>query len=117
MWPVILTITFTLLSGFGDALGFTHAGRVWQDRQFVWPEALKSALGFQFGAFMFWLAIRYLGQLGVASVEIQTLLWFGVTIVGVAVLSGKFVQWQVVDQFVSLGVVGGVAWLLFHAGS
>jgi len=117
MWPIILTITFTLLSGFGDAQGFTHASKIWHDHHFDWLEALKSALGFQLGVLMFWLALRYLGQIGVVSVEIQTLLWFGVTIVGVAILSGKFVQWRMLDQFVSLGVLGGVVWLLFRTGN
>lgn len=116
MWPIILIITFTLLSGFGDAQGFIHASKVWQAGQFVWAEAAKSALSFQFGVFMFWLAIRYLKQFGVVLPEVQTLLWFGVTIVGVALLSGKVAQWQRIDQFVGIGVLAGIGWLLFHTG-
>jgi hypothetical protein len=116
MWPVLLIIVFTVLSGYGDAQGFIHAGKVWQDGQFVWPEAVKSALGFQFGVVTFWVALRYLARYGVVSTEIQTLLWFGVTIIGVAVLSGKFIQWAWVDQLVGVSVLAGVGWLLFRTG-
>ena len=116
MWPVIFVITFTLLSGLGDALGFIHAGRVWQAGQFVWREAVKSALGFQFGVFAFWIALRYLQAFGVVSTETQTLLWFGATIVGVAVLSGRFVGWHAIDQAVAIAVLAGIGWLLFRTG-
>jgi len=73
-------------------------------------------VGFQFGVFMFWIALRYLGQFGVVSAEIQTLIWFGVTMVGVAALSGQFTQWQRMDQIGALCVLTGIGWLLFHTG-
>lgn len=116
MWPIILIIIFTLVSGFGDAQGFIHAGKIWQEGRFVWSEAIKSALGFQFGVLSFWFALRYLGQFGVFSTEIQTLLWFAVTMIGVAALSGQFLQWQRIDQAVSMGVLLGIGWLLFRTG-
>ena len=46
------------------------------------------------------------------SAEVKTTLWFTATIVGVAVVSGSFVQWKLADQLVGLGVLGGIAWLL-----
>ncbi len=116
MWPVLLTVLFTLLSGFGDALGFIHAGRVFRDGRFLWEEALKSAAGFQMGVFMLWLALRYMSQLATLSTEVQTLLWFGVTIIGIAILSGKFAQWQTTDQVVGVGVLAGIGWLLVRTG-
>jgi len=116
MWSVLLIIGFTLLSGLGDAQGFIHAGKVWQGDRIVWSEAFKSALGFQFGVFMFWLALRYLKGFGIVSAEVQTLLWFGVTIVGVAALSGKFVRWHTIDQAISVTVLVGIGWLLFRTG-
>lgn len=115
-WSVILMIGFTLLSGAGDALGFIHAGKVWQNDQIVWREVLWSALGFSAGVFMYWLALRYLTGFGIASTEIQTLFWFGITLVGVAVLSGQFVRWHPVDQVVGVAVLAGIGWLLFRAG-
>jgi hypothetical protein len=116
MWPVVLIVTFILLSGLGDAQGFIHSSRIWQGGRFVWAEALKSVLAFLFGIFMFWMALRYLGQFGIVSAEIQTLFWFGVTLVGVAVLSGRFVRWERPDQLVAVGVLAGIGWLLVRTG-
>ena len=76
----------------------------------------RAALGFQFGVIMFWLALRFLAQFGTFSTEVQTLLWFAVTIIGVAALSGKFVGWHWLDQVVALAVLAGVGWLLFRTG-
>jgi len=36
--------------------------------------------------------------------------------VGTALISGKFLQWQTIDQAVADGVLLGIAWLLFRAG-
>ena len=114
--PIALVVLFILLSGVGDALGFVFSGRVWQDGQFVWTEALKAMLGFQFGVAAFWVALRYLRVLGVVAPEMQTMLWFGATIVGVALLSGRFAGWHIADQLVAAGVLLGIGWLLYRNG-
>ena len=114
MGGVFLIGVFTLLSGLGDAEGFIHAGRIWQDGRFVWVEALKCIAGFQFGMVMYWFALWKLGDYGVVAVEVQTLFWFAATIVGVALLSGRLLRWPVVDQVVAGGVLAGVGWLLFR---
>ncbi len=114
MTSMLLVIVFTLLCGLGDALGFVHAGRVWHDGRFAWDEAAKSALGFQFGVAMYWLALRELTAWGVVSAEAQTLVWFGATIIGVAVLSGQLLRWHPSDQVVALLVLAGIGWLLFR---
>lgn len=110
LWVVVLT----LLCGLGDALGFVFAARVWQDGVFRWGEALRSALSFQFGVLMYWLALRELAQWGVVSAEAQTLVWFGATIIGVAALSGRVLRWPLMDQAVALLVLAGIAWLLLR---
>ena len=69
MASIALIVLFTLLSGVGDALGFLHAGRVWQDGRFVWMEAFKSACGFQIGVAMYWLAVHFLSARGVHAVK------------------------------------------------
>lgn len=114
MGSVTMVVVLTLLCGLGDALGFIHAGRMWQQGEFAWHEALKSALGFQFGIAMYWLALRELTARGVVSPETQTLVWFGATIVGVAALSGRLLRWHPADQAVALVVLAGIGWLLFR---
>jgi len=110
----ILIIVLSLLSGFGDSQGFVHSARVWATGKLVWQEIVKSSLGYGFGILMYWVAIRFLNEFGIVSPEIQTLGWFVVTIVGVAMFSGEFIRWQAVDRFVAVCVLAGVGWLLLR---
>lgn len=114
MASIALITICTLLSGLGDAQGFIHASRVWQDGRFVWNEALLSAAGFQFGVVMYWLALHGLTSQGVVHVEIQTLFWFGATIVGIALISGRFLHWTPIDQATGVVVLAGIGWLLYR---
>jgi hypothetical protein len=111
---VVLIALFTALAGWGDARGFIHASKVWQDGSFVWMEALKCTAGFQFGMLMYWLALWRLCGSGIVAVEIQTLFWFVATIVGVALLSGRVLAWPFVDQAVAVCVLTGMGWLLYR---
>ncbi len=113
----VLIIVFTLLSGWGDAQGFLHAAHVWNGPSFVWPEALRSALGYAFGSVMYWFAIRSLNQVRSVSPEVQTLGWFAVTIVGIAALSGRFRVWAAMDRLIALAALACVAWLMVRTGA
>lgn len=117
METILLITFFTLLSGLGDAQGFVYAGRVWKDGEFQWLAAVKSAAGFQFGVIMYWLALRQLTASGVVAVEVQTLFWFGATIIGVALLGGHFLRWPLADQLAALAVLGGIGWLMFRTAA
>jgi hypothetical protein len=114
MKEIALIAVFTVLSGIGDALGFVNAAKVWHGAQFQWLAAAKSALGFQFGVLMYWFALRELQAHGVVAVEVQTLFWFGATIVGVALISGQFLRWPAADQLAAAAVLGGIGWLMFR---
>lgn len=110
----VIVLFFTLISGFGDAQGFVHAADIWQNERMIWSSFRKSALGFSVGIVAYWVNIRFLKQLGVTSAETQTLFWFGTTLVGVALLSRKFLKWQPIDQFVAVAVVIGILWILLR---
>ncbi|MCL4867473.1 MAG: hypothetical protein KJ063_00760 [Anaerolineae bacterium] len=112
MWIVGLT----LLSGVGDAFGFLHAAAMWQEGRLIWREFGLSAFGFAFGITAFWLAVRFMKQVGIVAPEIQTLIWFAVTMIGVALASGKFFHWPWREQIVAITVLGGIGWLLVHTG-
>jgi hypothetical protein len=113
---LLLIIGITLVSGIGDSQGFIHAAAMWQSGKLVWSEFGKSVLGFGIGIGTYWLAVKYLKEFGILSPETQTLLWFGITIVGVAAISGKFFRWQTLDQFIAVVVLLGLGWLLYHTG-
>jgi hypothetical protein len=114
MRSVILIAVFTALAGLGDAKGFIHASRVWQDGTFVWIEAWKCTAAFLFGMLMYWLALWKLAGHGVVAVEIQTLFWFVATIVGVGLLSGRITHWPFIDQAVAVCILTGIGWLLYR---
>jgi hypothetical protein len=112
-----IVIALTILSGIGDSQGFLHAARVWRDGELMWDEVVKSALGFAFGIVMYWIAIRYFQESGVTMAETQTIVWFAITIVGVAVLSGAFVRWRIADQLIAITTLGGIGWLMFRTAA
>lgn len=111
----LLIIAITLVSGFGDSQGFIYAAQVWRNGIVAWDALGKSALGFGVGISLYWIDLRYMQMLGVTSPELQTVFWFGVTMVGVAIASGQFFQWQMLDQVVAVGVIVGISWLLLRA--
>jgi len=53
---------------------------------------------------------------GIVAPEIQTLIWFSITILGVAIISRSFFRWQTIDQLVGVAVLAGVAWLMVRTG-
>tara|TARA_Y100000310_G_C20395013_1_gene674662 strand:+ start:226 stop:594 length:369 start_codon:yes stop_codon:yes gene_type:complete len=105
-------IVLILLSGFADSQGFIYASRMWDQGKLIWSALGKSALGFGVGIITFWLAIRYMREVGIVTAEIQTTLWFATAIIGVALVSGHFLQWKAIDQLVAVGVIVGIGWLL-----
>jgi hypothetical protein len=113
---LLFIISITLISGIGDSRGFIHASKMWQSGQLILSEFGKSALGFSVGISAYWLGVKYLKEFGVLSPETQTLIWFGITIIGVAFISGKFPRWQTVDQLIAVLVFLGIAWLLWRNG-
>jgi hypothetical protein len=113
---LLLLAALTLASGLGDAHGFVHAARMWQDGRLVARELAHSAAGFALGVGCYWIAVRDLVRAGVLSAEVQTLVWFGVTIVGIALASGRILSWRAIDQVVALGVLTGLGFLLVRNG-
>lgn len=106
----------TLISGVADAQGFIHAANIWQADKLAWHELGKSALGFSVGIGMYWFSLKYMKALGVVTPEVQTIVWFGVTLVGVALVSGKVFAWPLLEQTVAVGVLLGIGWLLLRTG-
>lgn len=116
LFHALVIIVCTLISGFCDSQGFVHSARLWHEGKVVWGELGLAALNFALGISLFWLSQPSLRAVGLASPEIQSILWFAVVIIGVAVASGKFFAWQRLDQVIGVAVLVGMAWLLFRTG-
>lgn len=94
---LLLIIGITVLSGIADSQGFIHASKIWEKDKLVWSEPGKSALGFAIGITLYWVALKYMKSAGIASPGIQTLIWFSITLLGVALISRSFFRWQTID--------------------
>jgi hypothetical protein len=111
-----LVLMLTLISGWADSQGFVHASTIWVEGR-LQPEAMaRSAVGFGVGIAAYWLALRFLTELGLVAPELQALLWFALTIIGVAVTSGVCLSWRPLDQVISGLVLCGLGWLLSQTG-
>jgi predicted Co/Zn/Cd cation transporter (cation efflux family) len=110
-------IALTLASGLADSYGFVHASRLWHGGRIVPIELARSGLGFVIGIATYWILLRFAEQLGVHSVAIQTIGWFGATLIGVAVLTGEFRSWGLANQIVAVGVAAGIGWLMVATGT
>lgn len=113
--PSAAVLLLCCLSGLADAQGFLHASRVWEGDRFVLSALLKSAAAFGAGIGLYWLSVRFMHQLGIHAAEMQTTIWFAVTIAGVAVSSGRVIRWPMSDQLVATAVIVGLGWLLFRS--
>jgi hypothetical protein len=108
---IIIGIILTLVAGIADSQGFIHAADVWSADAVRWPEVGKSALGFTAGVALYIFALRYLMRAGIVAPEVQTALWFGVAIIGVAAISRRVLFWSRWDQLIGLAVLLGIGWL------
>lgn len=113
---ILVAVVLTVASGLLDAQGFIHASRTWKDDAFVWREAAWASLYFSGGVATYVLVIRFLNRLGVAAPELQALIWFGVAVIGVAVIQRTVVDWPTADRLVALVAVLSVGWLVVRQG-
>ena len=114
--PVVIVFLLIVLSGFADSLGFVYAAKIWRGDSISWIDVARSALGWGAGITLYVFSLRYMARLGVTSAEIQTAVWFAMTIIGVVVLSGRFFTWPRLEQSVAVLVLVGLGWLLVRTG-
>ena len=113
---LICVIGLTLVSGLCDAQGFIYASRMWQDGMLMKTAAAKSGCWFLVGMSFYLLSLRYARQVGMVSPELQSLFWFAVTLIGVAVVNGRIGQWSAADRIVAVIVLCGIGWLVLRTG-
>lgn len=111
---LIVIITLTILSGLGDANGFTHAANMWNKGRLVLPELIRAAIGFTFGIATYMVSIRYFQRFGIVTPEMQTVGWMVVTTIGVAIIGGRFVHWQRFDQVLAVAIIIGLGTLVLR---
>ena len=115
-WNSLLVLVLIVFSGFADSLGFVYAAKIWQNGVLSWPDVGRSALGWAAGITLYVVSLKYMARLGVTSAEIQTAVWFAMTIIGVVIFSGRFFSWPRLEQIVAALVLLGLGWLLVRTG-
>jgi len=112
---VAIYLCLTLLSGLADAYGFSEASRIWRDRSPSTIALARSGIGYTLGIMFYWLGLRFIVASGVMSASAQTLIWFVITIIGVAVFSGDFREWDAGAYMLAVVAIAAVAGLLIKA--
>jgi hypothetical protein len=112
----LVVFVLITLSGFADSLGFVYAAKIWQPQGISWIDVFKSALGWGVGITLYVFSLRSMAQLGITSAEMQTTVWFAMTIIGVVLFSGRFFAWPRLEQGVAVLVLVGLGWLLVRTG-
>ena len=111
---IVRIVVLTVLSGLADPHGFVRTARAFQHSDIISADLAQAVIFFGLGLITYFFAVRELMVLGIDAPEIHMLFWFGVTIVGLAVLSGRVSSWPGVDQVVGGLVVLGICWLIFR---
>lgn len=109
-------VVLTALSAFFDAKGFVWAAQSWHEGSLVPSTALRALIYFVGGVSVYIATIGLQQKLGVHSAALQTLFWFAMTIIGIALLDGTISGWSVVQKSVGVAVTLGIGWLLVSAG-
>lgn len=113
---LFVIVILTVITGFTDARGFVHVAAMWDGSTFV-PGAAAKAVGyFAVGIPAYMATIYFLRRHGLAVAELQVMFWFLITVVGVALMSGRFFAWSMVDRVVAGLVVMGMVWLVVRVG-
>ena len=105
----------TALSAFFDAKGFVYAAQAWRSGSISLSLALYSLAYFVGGVTLYIVSIGFQQNLGVESPAVQSIFWFAMTVLGVALMDGSIAHWSWTERLVGIGVAVGIAWLLVKA--
>lgn len=108
-------IALTAASAFLDAKGFVYAARAWREGSLDWR---IGAISFSFtmaGVALYIFSIGLHQKLGIQSAAVQSVFWFAMTVIGIALLDGSIAQWSWAQRFVAAAVSVGIGWLLVTA--
>ena len=109
--PLVILLLLAL-SGFADSLGFVYSPKIWRNGVVSWRILAKSALSRRVGMSLYVNSLRPMSTIEVTSAEMQTTVWFAMTIIGVVIFSGRFFVWPRLEQAVAVLVMAALGWLL-----
>lgn len=114
---LLVVLALTALSGLLDARGFIFAAKAWPAGVLDWRIAAIAVLSFVGGLSCYVVAVKYMHNLGVTTVAIQTGLWFLVTGVAVALADNSILGWTRAQQLVGITIACMMCWLAVSTAS
>lgn len=109
---VIALFVATALSAYFDAKGFVYASQSWKNGSLIASTSLLSLVNFTAGVTIYIVSIGFQQRLGVQSAAVQSIFWFAMTVIGIALLDGTISQWTLTQRMVGVVVSAGIGWLL-----
>ena len=113
---VAALILLTAASAYFDAKGFVYAAQSWRDGALVPRAVVLSLLNFMGGVMLYIGSIGFQQRVGVESAAMQSIFWFAMTVVGIAIMDGTIAQWSMAQRGIGVAVTIGIGWLLVSAG-
>jgi uncharacterized membrane-anchored protein len=108
-------VIVTALSAYFDARGFVYAAQTWREGSLVPGVVFLALVNFMGGIALYIGSIGFQQRLGVESATMQTIFWFVMTVVGIAIMDGTIGQWSIAQRAVGVAVTAGIGWLMVSA--
>lgn len=96
-----------------EAYGYTFSFRAFKN-DFDVKMLYLAFSWYAVGIWVDFLALFIMSKTSLYVPELLAMIFMVCTIVGIAILSGQFFTWKVIDQMVGVGVVAGLGWLTYR---
>ena len=111
----LVAMILMMVSGYYDGQGVGSTAQIWQNDHYSRLSILfKTLFFFGIGIVSFITSIYFINKGGLQNPLIMTLIWFIMTIVSVAFLSGSFFQLDLLDKSIVILAVVLIGFLYYR---
>ena len=106
-----------VVTGFVDGQAFSLAPKIWLEGDHIakWLMFAKTMLIFILGLLTYIAYTYFMHKVGISNSLIIVLIWFVVTIISVALISGSFFTLSLTDKLISISAIILIG-LLYYRG-
>ncbi len=109
----LFAIAITIIASAIESFAFMYSFEA--IKQGVAVRLLVTSLGLYIvGILVDYFALYVMSKSGTFAPELLAMIFMTSVIIGIALISGNFFTWKLVDQIVAVAVVVGIAWLSFR---
>ena len=113
---VVFLVVLTAVSALADAIGFINVDKAWLGNRPHASALVLACTGYAVGIATYVFAVKYLKLLTDVGPEVQTVGWFMLTIIGVALGSGAFFTWPLPTKFLATVTVAALVLIAVRTG-